>query len=125
MEELENNSAALSSLADLAVTIFEQTETLVHVNMWGSRIPAEGGTRILETFSGSSIAKLAYVNMSTNKSWFSSVDNCVLLGDFLTRQPQLQEMHMGYNFFSSEATYEFLLQLSQAPALETIQKIDL
>ena len=33
MKELENNSAALSSIANLAVMIFEQTETLVHVNM--------------------------------------------------------------------------------------------
>ena len=61
--------------------------------------------------------------MDTNKSWFSSVDNCVLLGDFLTRQPQLQELRMRDNYFCSEATDEFLLQLSQAPALKTIQTI--
>ena len=32
---------------------------------------------------------------------------------------------MEKNFFCSEATDEFLLQLSQAPALKTIQKINL
>ena len=125
MEELKNNSAALSSLADLAVMIFKQTETLVHVSLFDSRIPAESGTRILETLSGSSIAKLVHVNMGKNESWFSSVDNCVLLGDFLSQQPQLQELHMDFNYFCSEATDEFLLQLSQAPALKTIQTIDL
>ena len=97
MEELKNNSAALSSLADLAVMIFKQTETLVHVSLFDSRIPAESGTRILETLSGSSIAKLVHVNMGKNESWFSSVDNCALLGDFLTRQPQLQKLEMSEN----------------------------
>ena len=60
---LMGNSAAMSSLTDLAVMIFEQTETLVHVNMYNSSISVEGGTRIIESLSGSSIAKLTYVNM--------------------------------------------------------------
>ena len=72
------------------------------------------GEFVLETLLSSNIESITDLNLRDNRSWFNeeSLSNVSLLAELISKQTGLQNISIGANYFSSNATYTILTRIA-------------
>ena len=80
----------------------------------------------MQAIAASNITTLKYLNLGDNKSWWTNNSKAVTdFFQFISRQPQLEELHLQKNNLSAQTVSEILFTIRSSDCLDTIKKIQL
>lgn len=95
-------------------------------NLWLSRLgSSEEGDQLLEALCASDITTVRYLNFGDNRSWWANQSAVEILTQFISRQTQLEELHLQKNNLCAATITQILTAVRTSECMNSIRKIQL